>query len=236
LKDKKYYGLIFEANISRRTRLKTAATASAVFDRVDVTQTVDEALKRLQENDIEVVFFCGLLPTEEQTEFVTKAKLTRYGSNAAYICVQKRTDNSSSVVSSGIIRGIDGILWEPYSTDDVAGTAVIAERIRAANAVAKRKAATGLLLEEAFGYVDFIGGAALSGNNELLLSSIQKLRNIGPDIRKIATDSESLFIEVCRIKLSNSLPQSLSLLRQPYGGVSQRVQRIIDKRGRERIA
>jgi len=230
VKEYKYYALVYDSNITRRTRLKTAALASVVFDRIDVTQSDEETLNRLSVQNIDVVFISGMMTPEEQSKLITNAKLTRFGSEAAYICVQSKSEQNSSVLSAGIIRGIDGILWEPYSTTDVAGTAIIAEQIKALNLVSKTKAAANLLLDEALSCVDQIGGATLSGSDETFRTGMQKLRKIGPEIRKMASEKGSLFIEVYLTRLSEVPPKTRILLRQPYGGVSQRVQRVIDRR------
>ncbi len=233
----KYVALVFEPDVTRRTRLKTAASASSVFERVDLCNNPAEAIERLsrQHADIDVIFLSGLMPAAEQDEFIRAARKTRCGRTVALVVVQKRAGQNDSDVAAGVVRGIDGVLWEPFSVSSVVATTGVADRIKAADALARKRAAATLLYDEALYEIDEVGRSTLIGDDARYRLGMQKLRKVGGDLRTFADESLPLLIEICRTKLSTAQAQTLQVLRQPYGGVSARVQRVIDKRAGRRV-
>lgn len=215
--------LVIDSDIDRRNRIKTATSASGVFDRTDLTGDLNDAITFLNTREVDVVFVSGRMELSEQESFVKKARQTTHGEKAAYISVEKRSEIG---VAAGIIRGVDGVLWEPFSVALVAETAALADEVRHANQRMKLRSAASMLLEEALQEVDQIGRSTLQGTPDR--ESLRRLKKAGAEIQKVTAEAGDLIVEVVKEKLKSSPPQRLD--RLPYGGVSRRVQRIIDER------
>ena len=154
--------LIYDPSISRRNRLKSAAAAAYVFERVDIALTPDEVIAKLKLSPIDVIFISGFNTPQEQGFFLNEAKKTKFGHLCAFISVEKQVEESDAAIASGVMRGLDGVLWEPYSITNVAGTVAIADRIKAADVAAKRRAATSLFIDQALAQIDLVGNAILN--------------------------------------------------------------------------
>lgn len=227
---KKYMGLLIEPELERRNRLKTVTSAATVFERVEAIATLEDALTRLSAQNWDVVFISSQMSHDKVDDFIPLARQTKFGKLAAFIAIEKRNEQMESTVGSSVVRGVDGVLWEPYSVDSVIATTKIADQIKAADALLRKKAAVSMMVEDALSEVDNIGRALLSGQEDSYRASLKKLKDVGDNLKVFAKDSAPVYNEVFRSKVSQSVGQTLKVLRQRYGGVSERVQRMLDKK------
>ncbi len=209
-------------------QLRTVAAATPCFNKIDPVPSFTEALNHLSSSKCDVVFI-GDLPIQDAKEFVDKARTTGYGKLAAFIFLRPQRSQNEGAAAVDVIAGADGILYAPYSVDNVTETTKIADAIREADAEARRKAAMTMLLGSVMSEVDQLGEASQKPGDSEDKPTFAKIRQLGEQLKQATKTAAVDYLGTLSKAFLEAKPPADKSNRLGYGGVSARVQRIIDR-------
>ncbi len=123
--------MIIDGNVDRRMRLKSAtANANNCFGDVQLCADFSIATDRLKKlRDRVIVFVSEDFSKTSLNAFIEIAKNTCAGRDSAYILnISPKQASDASVLSAGL-KGVDGLLLEPFSVDTLVSTTNNAAKI-----------------------------------------------------------------------------------------------------------
>lgn len=220
----RYDGLLIDPDIQSRMRLKQATTAVTNFGKVNQVGNLREAAKTLGSvGRCDVIFISFKCEAEEAAAFVKTAKATPQGQDAAYILVLGGKNQESSTVAASVMSGFDGLLFEPYSVDNLLEITQIAARVRKERSRAREEAALKLLMTDIMNQLDLAAYLKQSGSESGRV--IKKLRDTCAVLKTLSPESLELYKEISISMLENApLPKKV-FQRKQYSGASSRVKK-----------
>jgi DNA-binding NarL/FixJ family response regulator len=221
--------ILADPDITTRMRLRQATTAVPQFAEVIQAATLNEAIYKLEsESRFDVVFISYKFNLEETKTFIEGAKKTKQGELAAFVLVLRTRDQDKSTIATGVMMGIDGFLFEPYSVDSLVEMTNLARKVRDERSAAKEKMATSLLVKEIIDQLDLVAylkscGYAVSKSKDRLIELCASLKGMHAENAEERTEYiASLFIDA-------PLPKK-AFEAKKYGGVSARVRQRMEKK------
>lgn len=224
-----YRALLIEPDGDKRVKLRQVAAAAPCFDRVEPMAAFKDALLRLEQPNCDVIFI-GFFPVEEATKFIEEAKKTATGRLCAYVLIQGKRQQSETDAAATILAGADGVLYEPYSVDNLVDTTKIADRIKEADAELKRQAAVSVLLTNMTSEVDNLGARLIRGEDEEIKNGLDRLKAVAAQVKVVTKGVLTEYFSLLSKAFVEAEAPPSAQSRQAYGGVSARVQRILDKK------
>jgi len=227
---KVYRAILIEPEPIRRARLREVAAAAPCFDQVEACVSTLQAIERLSHERCDVVFM-GNLNAADIPGFIEQGKSTEYGRLAAFVTLLDSKYKSDAGVAANTFTGADGVLFEPYSVDNLVDTTKIADRLKEVDANIRKQAALKLLLDNVVEEVDKFGLAMKSNESIEARSTIVNLRKIGEQVVQATKSLAVDYLGVISKSFSEASPPNPYVKeRQNYGGVSKRVQQILDRK------
>jgi DNA-binding NarL/FixJ family response regulator len=156
--------MIIDAEISSRMRLKQATSALHNFRKVQQLGSLREGLERLKSSETcDVVFISGMLDQAELKAFIEAGKQTPHGQDSAYVLVMKAKDQGSATVATNVLVGADGLLFEPYSVDNLMDITRLSAKVKGERRQSRALAAIRFLLTDVMSQLDQIAHNKASG-------------------------------------------------------------------------
>ena len=226
---RKFNCIIIDPILDTRMRLKQATASVSEFGQVIQAPSTDEAIRQLKGTTlIDVVFVTGKLEQNAFAEFVTEAKKTKQGEDAAYVLVLKSQTESGSDIAQMMMSGADGILCEPYSVDTLVSITHLAARVRKERWEAREKMAMGLIVTDAINQLDLVALLKASGCEPG--TSIRALRDLGTKISAISPEMRDIYYDAVVEQFSVLPPPKNAFKTKLYGGASSRVKQHMERR------
>jgi DNA-binding NarL/FixJ family response regulator len=220
----KYDALLVDPDIQSRMRLKQATTAVTNFGKVLQVGSFKEAQDKLRATtNCDVVFISYKLDMPDITGFVKAAKETPQARDAAYILVLGGKDQDSSTVATSVISGFDGMLFEPYSVDNLLEITEIAARVRKERSRAREEAAIRLLVSDLMNQLDFVAYLKKSqGDSGRVL---KKFKETCAVLKTLSPESLAIYSSLAVDMFEQApLPKKV-FQRKNYSGASSRVKK-----------
>jgi hypothetical protein len=226
----RFNAVIIDPDSSTRMRLKQATTSVAEFDKVYQSSSIVEAASRLNSGDqMDVCFLSAAIEQTQLDAFILQAKAHKNGEDSAYICVMKGNSQASTSIAGNVISGFDGMLFEPYSVDQLVELTRIAARVRKERSGAREQAAIAIIISDIVKQLNQIAFVKKQGVDPTNL--MKKFRNTTETLKRLQPESFQLyFTHVVEAFVSVPAPQ-LALEIKTYHGPSSRIQ----KRQQEKI-
>lgn len=140
--------LLIDADLDARLRFKQAIQMLGVRVSVSTTTTLFEALQRLDTlRSCDIVYVSSRFDSEVLSGFVTSARRTKQGKNAAFMMMVPAPDCQTTTLARFALAGADGFLLEPYSAAGLEGTIRSGLLARHKRAVSSRRLAIELLVK-----------------------------------------------------------------------------------------
>ena len=227
----KYNSIIVDPDVQTRMRLKQATSSVGNFGEVLQMTTLPEAAGRIEaERMWDVVFISNKFNDTDLSSFITRAKAAKGGQDCAFIRVMKSKDQQGSTVAAGMLLGVDGFLFEPYSVEQLVDITNLSARIKRERSDTRQKLALSLLLSDII----------------LQLALVAFLKSAGFEVSRSATRLKEL---CASLQTSTATPENMSAYHEvaikqfidaplpkpmfqakKYAGVSARVKKKMEEK------
>lgn len=217
----KFEAIIVDPDIDSRMRLKQATTAVHNFGKVYQLNTPKEALEKLCSGErADVIFVSHRFDEGMVKDFIAEGKKSQGGQDAAYILVLKAKDQGGSVVAQSMLMGVDGMLFEPYSVDQLVEITQLASRVRKERSDARAEAAIKILVNEMMNHLD-----AVAGNLAKDLEAGRSVKSLKDAAATIPTDPEQFkkYLDIGGEMFINAPTPKTIFGRTRYAGPSKRI-------------
>lgn len=201
---------------------------------IDVRRNFDAAVQVLGQKSYEMILISDRYETQERLDFVRKARdTTEGGKDAALILVLQKEAAGSSMIAGKIMQGVDGILQEPYSADQLMDALKIAEKVRQKNLDERKKKAVDIALSDVMTYIE-----ARTSNPNITYNKAVSQRALGRlqvTLKELEqTDSDAYFETVIE-KFTAMAAKEKKLFEGGYRGASARVRKMMEKKAQKRV-
>jgi hypothetical protein len=222
-----YSAILIEPVPEKRLRLRLVAEAAPCFSRVEPCSSFSEALAKIDTDKVDVVFI-GDVDLEKSKGFIESSKKTNGARLSAFVFLRQDKEKNEGNTALNILYGADSILYSPFSVDDLVATTKIAEAISKADNDARNKAAMDLLIGSVMSEVDQIGEANSQSEENVSSPKLGKLRQLGEQLKQATVATSVDYFGVISKAFIEAVPPVDRKSKQGYGGVSARVQRLLD--------
>jgi response regulator RpfG family c-di-GMP phosphodiesterase len=226
----KYNAIIADPDVQTRMRLKQATASVVQFGEVVQVTTLSEAGGRIQsDRHWDVVFISNNFSEGEVTDFIARAKEHKGGQDAAFIRVLKSKDQQNSAVAQGMLQGIDGFLFEPYSVDQLVDITTLSARIKKERSDTRQRLAIELLLSDVMKQLDLV--AFLKSVGFEVTRSATRLKEMCNALQGASTGQMLEVYKEVAVKLFSEAPLPKPMFQaKQYSGVSARVKKKMEEK------
>lgn len=184
--------LVLDKDSDSRMKLKSATSAVSSFGVVQLCAHSVDALRILGErNEWDIILISAKLETGRITEFITQAKLTPGGRDAAYILVISASDQNSSAIATNILAGADSFLCEPYSVDSLQEISNLAATVKQQRIRERQEGAIRILVNDVIRTLDAISLCLYLGQPPGL--QMRDFKDIGSAIQGLSDDWKPVY-------------------------------------------
>ena len=225
----KFHPLIIEPEATYRIRLKQAMNVTGLFNPPHFCRSFSEARQMLNSSMLcDVIFISQRVNADGLAAFLAFLPDSHSGRECAIIGMEHSSNKSKSAVAGKMIDGIHGILFEPYSVQDVTEMAKLAARVRFAHLQTKEKTAVRLLLADSLLQVDKIALGQMRGTS--VEREVSKLQEMCAPLARLKTISPHIYRDIASVTFAEAPIPPSTISYQPYGGVSERLQQKLSKK------
>ena len=216
-------------------RLKQAMAFVADFGTVYLLGAFNEALQKLANDEqIDVVFVTGRLPQEEVQGFIASAKTTKQGQDSAYVLVMKNAQQGNATVTQSLMIGADGLLFEPYSVDNLVDITRLSAKVRKERSDTRLKMAISLMLNDIESQLDLLSFLKASGCEPG--GSVKALRDMGTQLKTLTPEGHQMFYDLILTKWPDLPVPKRAFKTKVYKGASSRIKSRMEKKMKSELA
>lgn len=228
--EKTYAAIIADPDLEGRMKLRQTTGSVWQFQKVFQAGDMAEAARVMAEEErIDVVFISYRFPDAEIADFVTKAKETKAGQDAAFVFIVKGGDQGGkSAVAQAMLLGADGFLNEPYSVDQLVEITKLSSRVKAERGSARHLMAARVMVQEMISFLDQIAQVRSSGFEST--RTFDRFRQICKQFESVGKGTPEVFTSLVIEMFEKASPPIGSGKRKKYGGVSDRVKQRMEKK------
>lgn len=227
---RKIDSLVVESNMQARNRLKQAAISIPEFGKMEFQSTTSEAIHRLTTGgtSLDIVFVTYRIEHAELLGFIKQAKEAKLAQDAAFILILENEDQNSSTVASNMLVGADGLLFEPFSVDQLVEITRLAAKVKRERADARERAALRVLVQDISAQIDTLSQLKKHGYD--VGTTQKKLREVCSVLKTLDSSATQIYFDTA-VELFESAPLPRPLAgKLAYGGVSSRVRKKMEQR------
>ncbi len=231
----KYDALIVDPELDTRMRLKQATTAVHNFGKVYQVSSLREALQKCHgESLVDVIFINYRFDRGDVDDFIIKGKESPQGQDAAYVLVMQAKDQESSKIADTMLKGFDGLLFEPYSVDVLVEITKIAAKVKGDRRVQRETAAIKFLLKDVINQLDQISFNLAQGKE--VGPSFKKFKDAAVVLRSFEGEKLKKYFDLAVDTFMDAPTPKKVFSRVKYGGASSRVKARMEKKKAELMA
>ena len=224
----RYKALIVDSDLDTRMRLKAATTSVVQFGKVQLISTLGEATKRVESGETtDVIFVSHGFEQDDVIDFIKTAKETKAAQDAAYILVLRTSEQDSTTVAQNVMIGADGLLFEPYSVDQLVEITELAARVKAERSQGREEAAIRFLLTDIMRQVDLIAYLKSCGYD--VGRGIKRFKQMCKVLDALEADAREIYYRVA-IEMFSEAPFPKKIYEKSYAGASKRVRERMEKK------
>lgn len=225
-----YDALVIEPDLDSRMRLKAAMTSVPAFKQSFQVGKVREGQQKIDtsQRPIDVVFISYRFPEEEVSEFIQYAKAAPMAQDAAFILIKRSQDQQSTSVASSVLAGADGLLFEPFSVDQLVEITRIASKVKKERSAAREEGALKFLLLDVINQIDQV--AYLKACDYETGSSMKKLKEMCAVFANLSSESKEVYNRIAIEAFESAPVPKMVFQRKKYTGASSRVQKRMEKK------
>lgn len=222
-------GLIVDSNEERRIRLKGAAQLVTEFSKVTVAPTLRDANEYIATAQApwDVVFLSNEMNEDAISRFIQSSKKSTAGCNSAYVLILNTEKRTSSDVFTHMRTGIDGLLYEPYSVEQLTDIIELSATVKQRTSEEKESAAVHILLQDLIGHLDRMVLLKKLGYD--IEKGVRRFATLCHNLTTISAHEMESYHETA-IKIFEEAPSPKTLENSLYKGPSQRVREQQERR------
>jgi len=225
----RYRALLVDNDNDRRRRLKEAALALYQFESVHTIVNLGEGLEALKAHQgCDVVFISQRYPIDQIRSFITNAKESIEGRDAAYVMIMGSSEKEKSTIAESMMKGADGFLFEPYSVESLLEITTLAEKVKKERSRVRIQQALKLLLEQMSENLDLLAGMRASGYEAGITA--KNFREICSSLQTLDDESLQMYYELALKHFEQCSPPSPIQKKKMYTGASQRVKKLQERK------
>jgi DNA-binding NarL/FixJ family response regulator len=222
--------IIVDPDAYKRMLLKQATSLMSELQRVLQASSFREAVARLEnlEGSCDIIFIASDLDAAASEEFIEKCLLLKEARDAAFVVVLDSKDQSVGNVAQTLLSGANGILMSPFSVEDLAGVIALSTAVKKQRALARRKQAIRLLLDEIISKLDSVWYNYCSALPAGV--AIRELKSAAAVLQGLNEDELALYFEMAA-EIFDEVPTPPIIPRKivAYSGASSRVRKFAEK-------
>jgi len=220
----RFEAVIIDPEMATRMRLKQMCASVVNFGKVTPTGTFNEGLQKCNgDQRIDVVFMANRLGQEGVADFVKQAKASTHGQDAAYILVLSANNSDGGTIAQSMMIGADGVLFEPFSVDQLVEITGLAARVRKERSGAREEAALRFLLQDIMTQINLIAFSKSCGFETG--TAVKHFKQVCSVLSTLEGESIERYNRLC-VDMFEEAPMPKELLaRKKYGGSSSRVKK-----------
>lgn len=221
---------IIDPDLDSRMRLKQATTQVVYFHQVLQASKFKECLDKIVSTNkrVDVIFISYRLNSDEAKVFIQEAKNTPAAQDAAFVMILRQQDQESAAIASQVLSGADGLLFEPFSVDQLTNITTLAAKVRKERSSAREEAALKFLMTDIINQIDQI--AYLKACEYETAPSVKKLKDMCLVFQTLSEESKQIYYQVALDGFEAAPLPKLVFQRKKYSGVSSRVQKRMEKK------
>lgn len=215
-------GLIVDSNEERRIRLKGATQLVTEFSKVAVAPTLRDANEYIATAQApwDVVFLSNEMNEDAISRFIQSSKKSSAGGNSAYVLILNTEKRASSDVFTHMRSGIDGLLYEPYSVEQLTDIIELSAKVKERTPEERDSAAIHILLQDLIGHLDRMVLLKKLGYD--IEKGLKRFTMLCNSLTAITPEEMDTYHETA-IKIFEEAPSPETLESSLYKGPSQRV-------------
>ena len=175
----------------------------------------------------DVLFISYRFDSREVAEFITEAKTLPSSQDAAFILMKRSQDQQSTAIASSMLDGADGLLFEPFSVNQLVEITGIASRVKKERSQAREEMALKFLLADVMNQIDQV--AYLKSCEYEIGQSMKKLKDMCVVFSTLGPESKQIYNKLVIDTFEAAPIPKLVFQRKKYAGVSSRVQKRMEK-------
>jgi response regulator RpfG family c-di-GMP phosphodiesterase len=186
--NKRFIPIVVEPDSMKQGYLHQAIRAESSFMKLRCFRNIDGTIKYLRSSEpVDVVLISSTYSQYVINHFVSAAKESKGGKEAAYVLFTPMEIDSRETIASSMIDGMDGVLFSPFSVHSVQEVARIADQVRKKFELQRKKAALFLLLPNVTKALDDLALALYQGISTVpakkkLVSTLDKISPLKKDL------------------------------------------------------
>lgn len=215
-------GLIVDSNEERRIRLKGATQLVTEFSKVAVAPTLRDANEYIATAQApwDVVFLSNEMNEDAISRFIQSSKKLPAGGNAAYVLILNTEKRGSSDVFTHMRSGIDGLLYEPYSVEQLTDIIELSAKVKQRTPEERESVATRIILQDVIRHLDRMAFLKKLGYD--IDKGLKRFATLCHSLTEISPDEMETYHETA-INMFEEAPSPQTLEDSLYKGPSQRV-------------
>lgn len=215
-------GLIVDSNEERRIRLKGATQLVTEFSKVAVAPTLRDANEYIATAQApwDVVFLSNEMNEDAISRFIQSSKKLPAGGNAAYVLILNTEKRGSSDVFTHMRSGIDGLLYEPYSVEQLTDIIELSAKVKERTPEERESVATRIILQDVIRHLDRMAFLKKLGYD--IDKGLKRFATLCHSLTELSPDEMKTYHETA-INMFEEAPSPQTLEDSLYKGPSQRV-------------
>ena len=228
---KQLKAMAVDFNSIARHRLKQICHSLEEFDQVDQSSDIRAAIDRIsaRHSRLDIVFISSKFEPDEIKHFIAWAKKIEATQDAAFVMIMGVNDKGSTAEARCFINGGDGVLYEPFSTDQLREMSALAIKVRADRTQTRLAAHLHGMVNDMFSLLGDI--AFLRQSNYSFAPVVKKFKKISSIVEGLQAEQTHIYYDAL-IERSAKGPASKPTYPKhfAYPGKSNRARKRMQKK------
>lgn len=225
----RYNALIVDNEMSTKMRLKQATASVVQFGKVQLLGSTSEALSKVQSSvsPIDIMFISHGFDQEDVIDLIKDCKEAQAAQDCAFILVLQTSEQDSTNVAQKVMIGADGLLFEPYSVDQLVEITELAAKVKADRSKGREEAAIRFLLQDIMRQIDLIAYLRSCGYD--VGRGLRKFKQMCGVLDTLSPQSREIYYRVAA-DMFEKAPFPKNIYEKSYAGASKRVKERMEKK------
>lgn len=225
----RYNALIVDSEMTTKMRLKQATSSVVAFGKVQLLSSIGETKSKVASSvePIDLMFISHCFDQEAVIDLIKDAKECESSQDCAFILVLETDSQDSSTVAQMVMIGADGLLFEPYSVDQLVEITELAARVKQERSLGREEAAVRFLLNDIMRQIDII--AYLQSNGYDVGRGLRKFKQMCSVLESLSPESREIYYRVA-VETFENAPFPDNIYEKSYAGASKRVKEKMEKK------